>query len=507
MPTAPTLSVPANQPREQLAALLEISHLLAASIELDRLLHVILDTSSQLFRAEGSSLLLLDPLTHELVFQIPFGPGTERLKTVRLKPGQGEAGWVAKERTPLLVNDVRRDPRFFEQIDRMTGFETHSILAAPLIDHDRVIGVIEVLNSHQPEGFNQQDLELLTAFAAQAAVALRNAQFVSTIQEEKAYLEQTLGERYRTLIGESPKMQEVLSLARKAAATASTILLLGESGVGKEILVRSIHAWSPRAGRPFRAVNCAAITETLLESELFGHEKGAFTGALQQKKGLFELAQGGTVFLDEIGDMKPELQAKLLRVLQDREFVRVGGTASIQVDIRVLAATNQDLAAAVNDGRFRKDLFYRLNVLTLTLPPLRERKEDIAPLAKALLTRLSRDLLRPEMTLSPAAIATLERYDWPGNVRELENVIERAVILSAGPVIQPDDLALDVAAAKPAEAASLLDLPFHQSIETHKRALIQHAIAEAGGNKSKAALSLKLQPTYLFRLCKQLGIS
>jgi Nif-specific regulatory protein len=499
--------VPSNPSVDQLASLLELSHLLTSSIDLDHLLYLILVTANRLMATDASSLLLVDPLTGELVFKVPVGPASEQLKEIRLKPDQGIAGWVVKERRPVLVNDVASDPRFDRQTDTVTGYVTRSILAVPLQDRERIIGVIEVLNTAKAKKFEQPDLDLLSAFAAHASVALRNAQLVSSIKEENRYLQGALADRYRTLIAESRTMQQAVTLARKAASSHATVLLLGESGVGKEILARSVHAWSARAAKPFLAVNCSALSDHLLESELFGHEKGSFTGAYQQKKGLFELAHEGTVFLDEIGEMKPELQAKLLRVLQDRTFERVGGTQPITVDIRVIAATNQDLAAAIRTGRFRKDLFYRLNVITLTAPPLRERREDIVPLANFFLTRFCRDLMHPPMTLAPETIASLEEYDWPGNVRELENVIERAVVLATGYVIEPKDVALGAAADEGAPPESLLDLPFHESVEAHKRAVLQHAIAKAGGNKSKAALALKLQPTYLFRLCKQFGIT
>jgi Nif-specific regulatory protein len=499
--------VPSNPSVDQLASLLELSHLLTSSIDLDHLLYLILVTANRLMSTDASSLLLVDPLTGELVFKVPVGPASEQLKEIRLKAGQGLAGWVVKERRPVLVNDVATDPRFDRKTDNVTGYTTQSILAVPLQDRERVIGVIEVLNTTKAKRFEQSDLDLLSAFAAHASVALRNAQLVSSIKEENRYLQGALADRYRTLIAESDAMQRTVTLARKAAGSPATVLLLGESGVGKEILSRSIHAWSTRSAKPFLAVNCSAISDHLLESELFGHEKGAFTGAHQQKKGLFELAHGGTVFLDEIGEMKPELQAKLLRVLQDHEFERVGGTQPLRVDIRIIAATNQDLAAAIRTGRFRKDLFYRLNVVTLTVPPLRERREDIVPLANCFLTRFCRDLMHPPMTLAPDTMDLLQQHDWPGNVRELENVIERAVVLASGYAIEPTDIALGDAPSDTAMPESLLDLPFHESVEAHKRSLLQHAIAKAGGNKSKAALALKLQANYLFRLCKQLGLT
>jgi Nif-specific regulatory protein len=301
-------------------------------------------------------------------------------------------------------------------------------------------------------------------------------------------------------------MREVVALAQRAARSHATVLLLGESGVGKEIFARSIHAWSDRAGKPFMAINCVALSDHLLESELFGHEKGSFTGAHQQKKGLLELAQGGTVFLDEIGDMKPDLQAKLLRVLQDREFERVGGSHPIKVDIRIIAATNQDLAAAVLSGRFRKDLFFRLKVVAITLPPLRDREEDIPALAEFFSVRYSKDMKRSPMVISAAAMRLLQAYRWPGNVRELENVIERAVVLAVGDVIEPKDLALEAPLSDEKPAETLWLMPFHASVEGFKRLRLQEALLKAGGNKAKAAQQLQLQPTYLSRLCKQMGI-
>ncbi len=499
--------VPSNPSLEQLASLLELSHLLTSSVDLDHLLHLLLMTANRLMCTSASSLLLVDPVTQELTFKMPVGPASAQLKEIRLRPGQGIAGWVAHERRPVLLNDVAGDPRFDRQIDTATGFQTQSLLAAPLLDRGAILGVIEVLNTSKEKRFEQADLDLLSAFAAHASIALRNAQLVTSMKQENRYLQGALAERYGTLIGESQAMKAAERLARKVAGAPTTVLLLGESGVGKEIMARFIHTSSSRAQHPFLAVNCAALSDHLLESELFGHEKGAFTGAHQQKKGLFEVAHKGTIFLDEIGEMKLDLQSKLLRVLQDHEFERVGGTHPIRVDIRVIAATNQDLATAVRAGRFRKDLFYRLNVVTITLPPLRERKEDIIPLANYFLNRYCREMLQAPMSLAQETAEALKQYDWPGNVRELENAMERAVVLATDRVIQPMDLALGETDCAEAKADALLDLPFYESLDAHKRILIRHAIAKAGGNKTKAAHTLKLQPTYLFRLCKQLGIT
>jgi Nif-specific regulatory protein len=493
--------------REQLAALLSISRLLTSSIDLPSLLKLIVTSVTELLECEASSLFLIDPTGEQLALKVATGPIGGEIKELRLNMGEGIAGWVAKHRKGLIVNDPKHDSRFLSAVDKATGFQTRSILAVPLMDHDRIVGVLEVLNTAKAKQFDQVDLDLLTAFGSYASVALRNAELLATMRDESQMLKGSVEERYRMLIVESPRMREVVEMLRKAARSNSTVLLLGESGVGKEILARSIHTWSPRANKPFVAVNCVALSDQLLESELFGHEKGAFTGAHQQKKGLLEVAQGGTVFLDEIGDMKPNLQAKLLRVLQDREFDRVGGTQPIKVDVRVIAATNQDLKSAIKDGRFRKDLFFRLNVVSVMIPTLRERREDIPALAKFFVARYAKDMKRLHLTINPKAIEALRQYDWPGNVRELANVIERAVVLANGDAISVDDLTLDASETNGRATETLMLLPFHESVEHFKRLRLQEAIAKAGGSRTKAAQALQLQPTYLSRLCKQMGIS
>ncbi|WP_447973650.1 sigma-54-dependent transcriptional regulator [Nitrospira sp. Kam-Ns4a] len=339
------------------------------------------------------------------------------------------------------------------------------------------------------------------------AIAVRKALEREVLQRQIECLRSEVDARYATIIGSSAALRAVVDIARRAAVSDAGVLLLGESGTGKELFARSIHQWSPRRAFPFVVINCVALTETLLENELFGHEKGAFTGADRQQKGKIELADGGTVFLDEIGDMPLSLQAKLLRVLQDHEFTRVGGTRVVRVNIRVLAATNRDLKQAVRAGTFREDLYFRLNVVSLTLPPLRERPEDIPALADHFLKRHAREAKRPHTTLTPEALDALRAHAWPGNIRELDNALARAVALSLTDEIGP--AALGLAGLEPNagdEPASYRDLPYHESMEAHSRAIIRRALQRARGNQTKAADLLKLQRTYLAHLIKQKNV-
>jgi DNA-binding NtrC family response regulator len=311
-------------------------------------------------------------------------------------------------------------------------------------------------------------------------------------------------DRYRLIGGDSPKMREAIETAKKAAASRSTVLLLGESGTGKEIFARAIHEWSERRREPFIAINCVGLSKELLESELFGHEKGAFTGAHQLKKGKMELADGGTLFLDEVGDISPELQTKLLRFLQEREFERVGGTQQMRVDVRVIAATNRDLVSARKEGRFREDLYYRLNVIPIVLPPLRERKEDISILARYFLRRAAGETKKNFAAISEEAEAMLVAYEWPGNVRELANVIERAVVLGQGPDITVRDLPL--LTVGPTGKNGCESLSYRQALEVAKRDVVLRALAQTDGNRAAAARLLGLHKTHLLNLIKTLHL-
>ncbi|NKB81065.1 MAG: response regulator [Nitrospirales bacterium] len=336
------------------------------------------------------------------------------------------------------------------------------------------------------------------------ALAMGKAMERESLKQHVEYLRTEVESRYSVIVGRNPKITALTTMAKRAANSDATVLLLGESGTGKELFARSIHQWSPRRKHPFVIINCVALNDTLLENELFGHEKGAYTGASSIQKGKIEIADGGTLFLDEIGDMHQDLQVKLLRFLQDREFHRVGGTRQVHVNIRVIAATNRDLRQAVKTGRFREDLYFRLNVVTFSLPPLRERPDDIQSLAEMFLQRHIREMGKPKMALTPEAKSYMNTYAWPGNIRELDNAISRAVVLGIGPMIGTDQLGLtmlpDYKAPDPA------GLSYHDALEWYSCHIIEQTLQRCHGNQTKAADELGLQRSYLARLIKQKNI-
>lgn len=324
------------------------------------------------------------------------------------------------------------------------------------------------------------------------------------LRREIEILSGEIEERYHLVAGESAKMNEAVEAAKKAAGSHATVLLLGESGTGKELFARAIHSWSERKNEPFVAINCVGLSKELLESDLFGHEKGAFTGAHQLKKGKMESADGGTVFLDEVGDISPEIQTKLLRFLQEREFERVGGTRSIRVDVRIIAATSRDLDKAIKEGGFREDLYYRLNVVAIPLPPLRERKEDIPLMTRFFIQRFSREAKKNFTEITKEAEQKLLAYDWPGNVRELANVIERAIVLGHAPNITLQDLPPRLISS--IEGAPSKALSYHEAVNAYRREIILQTLSQANGNRVAAAKNLGIHRTHLLKLMKALGI-
>jgi two-component system, NtrC family, response regulator HydG len=376
-----------------------------------------------------------------------------------------------------------------------------SILAVPLIIFDRLIGVIYL--EAAGNSFDEGHLQLLVAVSGLTSGALDAVQRMESLESENRRLRSDINIEH-DMVGESARMKDVYQFIAKVAPTDSTVLIRGESGTGKELVARAIHANSPRAQNPFIAINCAVLSEMLLESELFGHERGAFTGAIAQKKGKLEIASGGTVFLDELGELAPGLQSKLLRVLQERQFERVGGTRPIKVDIRLIAATNRDLESAIQGGTFRQDLYYRLNVLPLTMPALRDRREDIPLLAAYFAMQCGRKSTRSVKGISPEARHCLIQYDWPGNVRELENAIERAVVLGTTELIQPEDLPELLLEKQAVPGVQITE--YHRAIKETKRLLVTKALEEASGNYAQAARLLGVHPNNLHRLIRSLDL-
>ena len=514
-----SMNPPLERHVRELQALYEIGQALSSVHDLDHLLQLAMERVVTLLDIESASSILLDEERDELYFKVAYDrrAGHEQdLREVRFPAKQGIAGWVIQEGQSLVVSDVEQDSRWYSRVDAHTGTKTRSIICAPLRTKNRIIGVLEAINKIQGV-FAIEDVQLLEAFANQLALALENARLIQELQaarerlsEENRYWREAMAPtvQFDTIVGESPSMQEVYRLVERVLNTMATVLLTGESGTGKDLIARVLHYQGLRAKGPFIAINCAAIPETLLEAELFGYERGAFTGANQRKPGRFELASGGTLYLNEIGDMSPILQAKLLQVLQDRKFERVGGTETLTTDARFVAATNQDLERLIAEGGFRKDLFYRLNRFPITLPPLRERREDLGALTMYLLKRYSQELRKEVLGISKEAMGLLEHYSWPGNVRELENVIERAVILCQGTVVTAQDVpSLREHLRAPVLSGDAFQLPPGGIVLADvEKALIQQALDQCQQNKSHAAKLLGLSRTQLRTRMRHYGL-
>jgi two-component system, NtrC family, response regulator HydG len=487
-----------------LSALMKISTTINSVRGLAALQRQLLELIFEVVPADSGAILLVEDenfIDFSSIYGMERDQGTNR--TVRVSRTITDR--VLREGVSILSNDVQESGAFNEA-QSLIASRIQALLCVPLMLFERPLGVIYLSASDASTRFDKDQLPLVTAIAGIAAVALENARHVEWLESENKRLQEDIQVEHN-MIGESQRMRDVYQFIARVAPTVATVLIWGESGTGKELAARAIHLNSPRKSKPFIAVNCAALTETLLESELFGHEKGAFTGAVALKKGKLEVADGGTLFLDEVGEMPPLLQAKLLRVLQEREFERVGGTRTLKVDIRLIAATNKDLEEAIRQGTFRQDLYYRLNVVALSMPPLRERREDISLLASYFVQKYSDKCNRKVSGISSEARARLASYDWPGNVRELENAIERAVVLGTTEVILPEDLP---------EAALEMEVPtggvvggvakYHEAVAESKKQLILKAVEQAGGNYTEAAKLLGVHPNYLHRLIRNLNL-
>jgi len=480
-----------------IAHLKEISSWISSVQDLDQLLELILQTASRMMKARASSLLLLDEQTRKLYFKAATGEKKDEIKAFKLDIGQGIAGHVAAEGKPLLIPDVRKDPRWYKGVSQSLGFETRSIACVPLKMDDDTIGVVQIIDKLDGSVIRKADMKILKEFADLAALAIGNARKIEEVRNENLDLKEELGFKYQ-LIGKSSAFRGVISDAFKVANSKSSALILGESGTGKELLARLIHGAGPRKDKPLIVLNCAALPETLLEDELFGHEKGAFTGANSRKIGKFELADKGTIFLDEIAEMSPGMQAKLLRVLQEGRFYRLGGNTAIGVNVRVISATNKKLEEEVAAGRFREDLYYRLNVVQINMPTLRERMEDLPLLSEYFLDIFKQESGSTFLTISKEAMEKMFLYHWPGNIRELRNVLERAVVMGNGKEILPQDLPF--AASEPAGSCFQVGLTLEEAVNNFKKEFIVLTLKHTGGNRSKAAQIMNIQRTYLSRL-------
>jgi len=436
--TGPTLQVRFDdavyQMERNLSVLMKVSTTINAIRGLDALLARLIELLFEVVPAERGAILLTtgDSLDNNVVFGLDREHGKNRAVHVSRSIVQQ----VLRDGVAVLASDASKQAEFATASFIET--RAHAVMCVPLVMFERKLGVLYLDTTVSNDTFNKDHLQLVTAIAGIAAVAIENARHFEWLENEKERLLADVNIEHN-MVGESTAMQRVYQFISKIAPTDATVLIGGESGTGKELAARAIHRNSKRAQKAFMAVNCAALTESLLESELFGHERGAFTGAIAQKKGRLEIADGGTVFLDEIGELTPTLQVKLLRVLQEREFERVGGMVTIKVDVRVIAATNKNLEEAMARGEFRHDLYYRLNVVSLDMPPLRERREDILLLASYFAEKYAAKCNRKLKGISPDARARFLAYDWPGNVRELENAIERAVVLGTTDVILAED--------------------------------------------------------------------
>src|SRR4030043_2219040 len=470
-----------------LSALLEVSKVLNSSFDLEKNLSRTMHVLGDFLEMERGSVFLLGHNTKELRIVAAHGLTKEQIEKGRYRIGEGIVGRVLEMGSPMVIPNVGEEPLFLNKTGARIGKNGISFLCVPIKFKDKSIGVLSVDRIFKDKTITiNEDIRVLEIVASIIAQYVILWNHYRESEQERENLKLELKGRYSlpNIIGISDKMQEVFEAVRRVAHSKATVLLYGESGTGKEMIAKAVHYLSQRAKWPFVKFNCASIPEGLLESELFGHEKGAFTGAITTRKGRFELADGGTILLDEVGDLPLNLQPKILRVLQEKEFERVGGERTIKVDVRLIAATSRNLEELVLKGKFREDLYYRLNVVPIFMPALRERKEDILPLTEHFLNRFNEEN-RKAISISPKALKILAGYNWPGNVRELENAIERIVVMSNGKVIEPVDLPLNLKVHSSRETLHKESLS--SGIEEMERSSILHALEETGWIQAKAA--------------------
>lgn len=487
-----------SQVSKNLNALLKISRVVHAIRDLEELQAQLLDLIFEVVPAGRGAILLSDGEGQDFssMYARTRKDGEQLVRVSRTI-----ARKVMKENVAILGLDIASCGNFRE-VESLVASHVRSLVCVPLSVFQRMIGCIYLDNTSAANRFHEDHLQLMVGVAGVSAVALDNARRLQWLEQENLRLT-TEVRQDQSLVGEGERMKEVFQFLARVSPTDSTVLIEGESGTGKELVAKAMHRNSPRANKQFVAINCAAIPETLLEDDLFGHEKGAFTGAVAQKRGRLEIADGGVVFLDEVGELPPSLQVKLLRVLQEREFERVGGTHPIKVNIRVIAATNRDLEEAVKKGEFRQDLYFRLAVVKKAMPPLRERREDIPMLTLHFIRKHAPRCRVKAKPISPEAMVALKNYEWPGNVRELENAIERALVMGSSDMVLLEDLPESVLEQRAPEET---EGKYHASLKEHKRQLILAAIEQTRGNYVEAAQILGVHPNYLHRLIRNLQL-
>ncbi|MEW6418902.1 MAG: nif-specific transcriptional activator NifA [Nitrospirota bacterium] len=489
-----------------LSALLEVSRVLNSSFDLDKNLSRTMRVLGDFLEMERGSVFLLDHNTKELRIVAAHGLTKEQIEKGRYRIGEGIVGRVLEMGSPMVIPNVGEEPLFLNKTGARIGKNGISFLSVPIKFKDKSIGVLSVDRIFKDKTITVDEdirvLEIVASIIAQYVILWKH---YKESEQERENLKLELRDRYSlpNIIGSSDKMQEVFEAVRRVAHSRATVLLYGESGTGKELIAKAIHYMSPRAKWPFVKFNCASIPEGLLESELFGHEKGAFTGAITSRKGRFELANGGTILLDEIGDLPINLQPKILRVLQEKEFERVGGERTIKVDVRLVAATCRNLEELVSQGKFREDLYYRLNVVPIFMPPLRQRKEDIPFLIEHFLKRFNEENNK-NVSISPDALRIFIEYNWPGNVRELENTIERLVVMSIGTTINSSDLPINL--KLPTTNEFLQKESLKTGIEEIEKSIVLDALEKTGWIQAKAARMIGITPRQIGYKIKKYGI-
>jgi len=497
---------------EEFTLLYEISQALSESLDLRKSLYKVLDILSNSMGMVRGTVTILNPLRNEISIEVAHGMSRVAMERGKYQVGEGVTGRVIETGKPFLVPKISQEPLFLNRTAtrRVVRDQQLSFICVPVKKGDQVVGALSVDRPFD-ESYSLEEgerlLSIIATMIAQHVINLESIQLErEQLREENRRLRDELSKKHRitNIIGNSNKMREVFQMISQVCQSNATVLIRGESGTGKELAANAIHYNSPRAQQPFVKVNCAALPENLIESELFGHEKGAFTGAIRQKPGKFELANKGTIFLDEIGSIGADLQVKLLRVLQEREFERVGGYHTIKADIRVIAATSKNLEQAVEEGTFRSELYYRLNVFPIYMPPLRERKTDILLLADFFLEKYARENRKDIRRLSTPAIDMLMQYHWPGNVRELENCIERAVLLCDGGVIHSYHLPPTLQTGEESDTIPALSL--EESVANIEREMIIDALKNTQGNMARAAKLLHITERKFSYKAKRYGV-